>query len=61
MNWKDEIFKWLKNIKHTALKVFFFKDGEDVIGKVRTLEDWYKSDRHRAGCLLLGYEAFKTM
>lgn len=62
MNWKDEIYKWLGHIKTgPKLKVFFFRDNDDVSGKVRTLEEWYRSNKHRAGCLLLGYEAFKTM
>lgn len=33
----------------------------DISDKLRVLEEWSLSSTNRAGCLLVGYEAFRTL
>ncbi|XP_041451577.1 transcriptional regulator ATRX homolog [Drosophila obscura] len=62
MNWADEFQYWLSplNIK-SHLKVFIFPDSSDIAEKLLVLEEWSLSSANRAGCLLVGYEAFRTL
>lgn len=62
MNWRDEIQKWLEHIKHgPRLKILVFRDSDNVEGKSKVIDEWSQSSSSRANCLLLGYEAFKSM
>ncbi|XP_033248524.1 transcriptional regulator ATRX homolog isoform X1 [Drosophila miranda] len=62
MNWADEFHYWLSplNIK-SHLKVFIFPDSSDIAEKLRVLEEWSLSSTNKAGCLLVGYEAFRSL
>lgn len=66
MNWSEEIKRWLSPIKNDShpLKVFFLPDNSDIHEKCNILRDWHKSgtkNNHKSGCLLIGYEAFRTL
>ncbi|KAM8714868.1 hypothetical protein ACLKA7_001991 [Drosophila subpalustris] len=62
MNWADELQRWLGPLKSkTNIKVFVFPDSSDISDKLRVLEEWSLSSTNRAGCLLVGYEAFRTL
>ncbi|XP_031623433.1 transcriptional regulator ATRX homolog isoform X2 [Contarinia nasturtii] len=65
MNWKEEIERWLGAIKKTRrLKVFYFPEQSDISSKLQTLSEWSqcgKDGNKQAGCLLLGYEAFRVL
>ncbi|XP_017857412.1 PREDICTED: transcriptional regulator ATRX homolog isoform X1 [Drosophila arizonae] len=62
MNWADELQRWLGPLKSsTHIKVFVFPDSSDISDKLRVLEEWSLSSAKRAGCLLVGYEAFRTL
>ncbi|XP_032595446.1 transcriptional regulator ATRX-like isoform X2 [Drosophila grimshawi] len=62
MNWADELQRWLGPLKSkTNIKVFVFPDSSDISEKLRVLEEWSHSSVKRAGCLLVGYEAFRTL
>lgn len=66
MNWSEEIKRWLSPIKNEShpLKVFFLPDNSDIHEKCNILRDWHKSgtkNNHKSGCLLIGYEAFRTL
>jgi transcriptional regulator ATRX len=61
-NWADEITKWLGPIKNgPKLKVFFFPDNSDMNAKLEILREWYDATYSRAGCMLIGYEAFRSL
>ncbi|XP_033236837.1 transcriptional regulator ATRX-like isoform X1 [Drosophila pseudoobscura] len=62
MNWADEFHYWLSplNVK-SHLKVFIFPDSSDIAEKLRVLEEWSLSSTNKAGCLLVGYEAFRSL
>ncbi|XP_070134901.1 transcriptional regulator ATRX homolog isoform X3 [Drosophila bipectinata] len=62
MNWADEFEHWICPLKDSKkVKVFIFPDSCDVVDKLRILEEWSLSTHEKAGCLLLGYEAFRTL
>lgn len=66
MNWSEEIKRWLSPIKNDShpLKVFFLPDNSDIHEKCNILRDWHKcgtKNNHKSGCLLIGYEAFRTL
>ncbi|XP_030557418.1 transcriptional regulator ATRX-like [Drosophila novamexicana] len=62
MNWADELQRWLGPLRsNTHIKVFVFPDSSDILDKLRVLEEWSVSSVNRAGCLLVGYEAFRTL
>ncbi|XP_034129501.1 transcriptional regulator ATRX-like isoform X2 [Drosophila guanche] len=62
MNWADEFHYWLSPLKiKNYLKVFIFPDSSDIAEKLRVLEEWSLSSASRAGCLLVGYEAFRAL
>lgn len=63
LNWFEEFSRWLKGIRKEEgrLKVYCFEETDGYNEKCRKLEEWFKSDRRCAGCLLLGYEAFRAL
>ncbi|KAL5279658.1 ATRX.2 family protein [Megaselia abdita] len=65
MNWADEIVRWLEPLNCKNLKVFTFPDTSDINEKLRILEEWSNSATNpynkKVGCLLIGYEAFRTL
>ncbi|XP_059618266.1 transcriptional regulator ATRX-like isoform X2 [Phlebotomus argentipes] len=65
MNWFDEIKKWLEPVRgDISMKVFHFPDNSDIQGKLKILREWHKSGEkgyRTAGCLLIGYEAFRVL
>ncbi|XP_060644680.1 transcriptional regulator ATRX homolog [Drosophila nasuta] len=62
MNWADELQRWLGPLKSkTKYKVYVFPDLSDISDKLRVLEEWSLSSASKAGCLLVGYEAFRTL
>ncbi|XP_067621446.1 transcriptional regulator ATRX-like isoform X2 [Eurosta solidaginis] len=58
MNWADEIERWLGPLKP---KYYTFNDTSDVNDKIQILKDWSASTITKAGILLIGYEAFRTL
>ncbi|KAG4080668.1 hypothetical protein HA402_013198 [Bradysia odoriphaga] len=63
MNWADEIQTWLRSVK-VKLKVLHFPDPSDINKKLQILREWhsFKADPDgRAGCMLIGYEAFRSL
>ncbi|KAJ6649538.1 Transcriptional regulator ATRX like, partial [Pseudolycoriella hygida] len=63
MNWADEIQTWLRAVK-VKLKVLHFPDSSDIKKKLQILREWhtFKADPEgRAGCMLIGYEAFRSL
>ncbi|XP_020799544.1 transcriptional regulator ATRX-like isoform X2 [Drosophila serrata] len=62
MNWADEFHRWLSPLKSNKnIKVFIFPDASDISEKLRVLKEWSLSSKEKAGCLLLGYEAFRAL
>ncbi|XP_075150194.1 uncharacterized protein LOC142224305 isoform X2 [Haematobia irritans] len=61
MNWADEIIRWLGPLRQKNLKVYTFNDTSDITEKLSILKEWSQSNHTRAGCLLIGYEAFRTL
>uniref|UniRef100_A0A1I8PAA2 Transcriptional regulator ATRX n=1 Tax=Stomoxys calcitrans TaxID=35570 RepID=A0A1I8PAA2_STOCA len=61
MNWADEIVRWLGPLRQKNLKVYTFNDTSDIYEKLSILKEWSQSNQARAGCLLIGYEAFRTL
>uniref|UniRef100_A0A1A9V9H3 Transcriptional regulator ATRX n=1 Tax=Glossina austeni TaxID=7395 RepID=A0A1A9V9H3_GLOAU len=61
MNWADEIIRWLGPLRQKNLKVYTFSDTSDINEKLNILREWSLSNSTRAGCLLIGYEAFRTL
>lgn len=61
MNWADEIIRWLGPLRQKNLKVYTFNDTSDIYEKLSILKEWSHSNHTRAGCLLIGYEAFRTL
>ncbi|CAD7079720.1 unnamed protein product [Hermetia illucens] len=65
MNWADEIRRWLGPQKCSNLKIFSFSDTSSSIEeKLKILHEWSHSGKpgfRKAGCLLLGYEAFRML
>jgi transcriptional regulator ATRX len=62
INWSDEIHKWLGPIKSGhKLKVFYFPDNSDIREKMRILHEWSLSSKDKNGCMLIGYEAFRSL
>ncbi|XP_037038304.1 transcriptional regulator ATRX-like isoform X2 [Bradysia coprophila] len=63
MNWADEIQTWLQSVK-VKLKVLHFPDPSDINKKLQILREWhsFKADPDgKAGCMLIGYEAFRSL
>lgn len=62
LNWVDELKNWLKGVKDspTKITVAHFEDNDKIDVKCRKLEQWFNL-KYNAGCLLLGYEAFRTL
>lgn len=56
MNVHRHILKYTYKIVHHCL--FYLSD---ILDKLRVLEEWSLSSAKRAGCLLVGYEAFRTL
>ncbi|XP_005181582.2 transcriptional regulator ATRX isoform X1 [Musca domestica] len=61
MNWADEIIRWLGPLRQKNLKVYTFNDTSDINEKLGILHEWSQANHNRAGCLLIGYEAFRTL
>ncbi|XP_068158418.1 transcriptional regulator ATRX homolog isoform X4 [Drosophila tropicalis] len=62
MNWAEEFQRWLGPLKrNNHIKVYVFSDTSDISEKLRLLEEWSLSTSKKAGCLLVGYEAFRTL
>ncbi|XP_065355571.1 transcriptional regulator ATRX-like isoform X2 [Calliphora vicina] len=61
MNWADEIIRWLGPLRQKNVKVYTFSDTSDINEKLSIIKEWSLSNHARAGCLLIGYEAFRTL
>ncbi|XP_046869020.1 transcriptional regulator ATRX-like isoform X2 [Drosophila willistoni] len=62
MNWADEFHRWLGPLnRNNHIKIYVFPDSSDISEKLRLLEEWSLSSSKKAGCLLVGYEAFRTL
>ncbi|XP_037958997.1 transcriptional regulator ATRX-like [Teleopsis dalmanni] len=62
MNWDDELKRWLlRPLNAKNLKVFKFNDQSDICEKINIIKEWSETEYPKAGCLLLGYEAFRTL
>lgn len=64
LNWKEEIERWLRPIRGgRKLKLLQFQDQSTIEQKLEILREWNKcgNESGRAGCLLLGYEAFRML
>ncbi|XP_055385953.1 transcriptional regulator ATRX-like [Condylostylus longicornis] len=64
MNWAEEIQRWLGPLGVKNMKVFTFNDTSDIPDKMNVLQEWHScgtSGSHNSGCLLIGYEAFRTL
>ncbi|XP_070139732.1 transcriptional regulator ATRX homolog isoform X4 [Drosophila kikkawai] len=62
MNWADEFHHWLSPLKSkNTIKVFLLPDSSDVSEKLLVLKEWSLSTKGKAGCLLMGYEAFRAL
>ncbi|KAM7351107.1 uncharacterized protein ACRADG_004087 isoform 2-T2 [Cochliomyia hominivorax] len=61
MNWADEIIRWLGPLRQRNIKVYTFNDSSDINEKLSIIKEWSSSNHARAGCLLIGYEAFRTL
>ncbi|XP_017854355.2 transcriptional regulator ATRX [Drosophila busckii] len=62
MNWADEVNRWLGPLKKkTPIKVCVFPDCSDISDKLRLIEEWSLSSPGKPGCLLVGYEAFRSL
>ncbi|TMW42161.1 hypothetical protein DOY81_012759 [Sarcophaga bullata] len=61
MNWADEIIRWLGPLRQKNVKVYTFSDTSDINEKLSIVKEWSLSNHTRAGCLLIGYEAFRTL
>ncbi|XP_062549056.1 transcriptional regulator ATRX-like isoform X2 [Armigeres subalbatus] len=62
MNWAQEIRFWLGDIPSgVAVQTFYMPDNSNIYKKLEVLRGFYNVTNKNAHCLVIGYEAFRSL
>lgn len=62
MNWAQEIRFWLGDIPSgVTVQTFYMPDNSNIYKKIEVLQGFYNVTGKNANCLVIGYEAFRSL